>query len=163
MLAELREIFYIIGNFCTEYYIPILICTNALALLLAIICLFRTSGKRKKRKEDDFLEELKLNLNIEKAEVKIGQVHKGNECTAAKENVQTNEAAQQAQEIEESEQTVQNVTEEKGAAAETVPVVIEKLVPMDSKKQESQASEEYFTSRSGKVYSKEDVLKQIKD
>ena len=146
MLAELREIFYIIGNFCTEYYIPILICTNALALLLAIICLFRTSGKRKKRKEDDFLEELKLNLNIEKAEVKIGQVHKGNECTAAKENVQTNEAAQQAQEIEESEQTVQNVTEEKGAA-ETVPVVIEKLIPMDSKKQESQASEEYYTSR----------------
>ena len=162
MLAELREIFYIIGNFCTEYYIPILICTNALALLLAIICLFRTSGKRKKRKEDDFLEELKLNLNIEKAEVKIGQVQKGNECTAAKENVQTNEAAQHAQEIEESEQTVQNVTEEKGAA-ETVPVVVEKLIPMDSKKQESQASEEYFTSRSGKVYSKEDVLKQIKD
>ena len=162
MLAELREIFYIVGNFCTEYYIPILVCTNALALLLAIICLFRTSGKRKKRKEDDFLEELKLNLNIEKAEVKIGQVHKGNECTATKENVQTNEAAQQAQEIEESEQTVQNVTEEKGAA-ETVPVVIEKLIPMDSKKQESQASEEYFTSRSGKVYSKEDVLKQIKD
>ena len=76
--------------------------------------------------------------------------------------MQTNEAAQQAQEIEESEQTVQNVTEEKGAA-ETVPVVIEKLIPMDSKKQESQASEEYFTSRSGKVYSKEDVLKQIKD
>ena len=163
MLAELREIFYTIGDFCTEHYIPILICTNVLALLLAIICLFRTSRKRKKRKEDDFLEELKLNLNIEKAEVKIGQVHAENECTAAKENVQTNEAAQQAQEIEESEQTVQNVTEEKGAAAEATPVVIEKLIPMDSKKQAPQASEEYFTSRSGKVYSKEDVLKQIKD
>lgn len=46
------------------------------------------------------------------------------------------------------------------AVSDEKPVVIEKLIPIESKKADSG---EYYTSRSGRVYSKEDVLNQIKD
>ncbi len=137
MTAELKEIFYIIQDFCMEHYILILMCTNALALLLAIICLFRTSRKRKKQQSDDFGEEVKLNLSIERAEVKISQVS----------------AAGSAQPDDTTEKETKAIPEEK-------PAIIEKLLPIESRKT---GPGEYYTSRSGKVYSKEDVLRQIKD
>ncbi len=165
MTAELKEIFYIIQDFCMEHYILILLCTNALALLLAIICLFRTSRKRKKQQSDDFGEEVKLNFSIERAEVKISQVSvaaekkisedssKSQETADIDDAVNTVGAAAPAQADDTTEKETKAIPEEK-------PVIIEKLLPIESRKTEPG---EYYTSRSGKVYSKEDVLRQIKD
>lgn len=165
MAAELKEIFYIIQDFCMVHYILILMCTNALALLLAIICLFRTSRKRKKQQSDDFGEDVKLNLSIERAEVKISQV-----SAAAEEKISEDSSkSQKTADIDDAVNTVgaaapaqaDDTTEkETKAIPEEKPVIIEKLLPIESRKTEPG---EYYTSRSGKVYSKEDVLRQIKD
>ena len=165
MTAELKEIFYIIQDFCMEHYILILMCTNALTLLLAIICLFRTSRKRKKQQSDNFDEEVKLNLSIERAEVKIGQV-----STAVGEKISEDSSkSQENADIDDAVDTVGAVgsaqtdaTAEKATKAipEEKSVIIEKLLPIESRKTEPG---EYYTSRSGKVYSKEDVLRQIRD
>jgi len=165
MAAELKEIFYIIEDFCMEHYILILVCTNALALLLAIICLFRTSKRRKKQQPDDFSEEVKLNFSIERAEVKIGQVSAAAEDKFSGDS----ELPQETVDISNTVDTVDTASSAEtddmsGGKPEAVsdekPVVIEKLIPIESKKAESG---EYYTSRSGRVYSKEDVLNQIKD
>lgn len=162
MIAELKEIFYIIQDFCMEHYILILMCTNTLALLLAIICLFRTSRKREKQQSDDFGEEVKLNLSIERAEVKISQV-----SAVAGEKISENPP--KSQEIADIDaavdtagpaQTDDTTEKETKTIPEEKPVIIEKLLPIGSRKLEPG---EYYTSRSGKIYSKEDVLRQIKD
>lgn len=71
MLAEMKEIILIIEEFCIDNCIIILACTNALALLLAVICLVRTSKKKHTKRNSDESEEMLLNLNIKKAEVNI--------------------------------------------------------------------------------------------
>lgn len=162
MAAELEEIFYIIEDFCMEHYILILVCMNALALLLAIICLFRTSKRRKTQQPDDFGEEVKLNFSIERAEVKIGQVNaaakdKSSEDSGLPQGTADIAGSVDAASSAETDDVGENSPE---AVSDEKPVVIEKLIPIESKKADSG---EYYTSRSGRVYSKEDVLNQIKD
>lgn len=165
MTAELKEIIYIIGDFCAEHYIPILVCTNVLALLLAIICLSRTSKKRKKQSTNDFSEEVKLNLNIERAEVKIDQVSTAvkdelsEDSGLPKENADADDAAKSADSAGTAETGSAGKAEPKAVSDEKF-VVIEKLMPTVSVEVEPK---EYYRSRSGRVYSKEDVLNQIKD
>ena len=165
MTAELKEIIYIIADFCAEHYIPILACTNVLALLLAIICLSRTSKKRKKQSPDDFSEEVKLNLNIEKAEVKIGQVDTAvkdelsEDSGLPRESADTDDAAKPADAADTAEPGNAGKAEPEAVSDETF-VVIEKLMPTVSVEAEPK---EYYRSRSGRVYSKEDVLNQRKD
>ena len=95
MLAEMKEIILIIEEFCIDNCIVILACTNALALLLAVICLVRTSKKKHTKRNSDESEEMLLNL-----------------------------------------------------------------IPIEAKKIET---EEFYTSRSGKVYSEEEIQSQIRD
>lgn len=155
MLAEMKEIILIIEEFCIDNYIVILACTNALALLLAVICLARTSKKKHAKRNSDESEEMFLNLNIKKAEVNIAQVSREFENKLISESAEP--AAEQPEpevppaEKAGTEQVKQNTAE---------PVVIEKLIPIEAKKIET---EEFYTSRSGKVYSEEEIQSQIRD
>ena len=96
----MKEIILIIEEFCIDNCIVILACTNALALLLAVICLVRTSKKKHTKRNSDESEEMLLNLNIKKAEVNIAQVSREFE------NKLISESAQPAEEQPEPESLV---------------------------------------------------------
>lgn len=156
MLAEMKEIILIIEEFCIDNCIIILACANALALLLAVICLVRTSKKKHTKRKSDESEEMLLNLNIKKAEVNIAQVSREFE------NKLISESAQPAEEQPEPEVPPAGEERNEQVKPNTVsdPVVIEKLIPIEAKKIET---EEFYTSRSGKVYSEEEIQSQIRD
>lgn len=141
MLAELENIFYIIGDICKENCILILICTNVLAIFLAIVCLVRTSRAGRVQIQGVPPEELSLRLHVEAAEVTVGRVI----------------AAGGADEESEAD-----TAESAGGAAQQTeqPIAVADGIRHGD---EGAAAEEYFISRSGKVYSKTEVLRQIRD
>lgn len=159
MLAEIKGIFEVIKDFCVENYITILVCTNALALLLAIICLIKISKKKRSAVGRTDSEDMLLNLNIERAEVNIAQVNREFECKLE------NEDAAKAQEVAESTAHIENcaMAEQKTEPAPmkvSEPVVIEKLIPVEPSKLDPEG---FCTSKSGRVYSEEEIAKQIRD
>ncbi len=141
MLAELENIFYIIGDICKENCMLILICTNILAIFLAIVCLVRTSRAGRLQIQGAQPEELKLKLHVETAELTVGRVIAAGGADKESEAATTGLASDTAQRIEPSIAEADGIKHgDEGAAAE-----------------------EYFISRSGKVYSKTEVLRQIRD
>ncbi len=184
MLAEIKAVFSIIEEFCMENYIIILICTNALALLLAIISLVVASRKKKKPAKSALQDDMLLNLNIERAEVNIARLRQGfgekleSESTEDTENI---EDATDANILEKPEGSEDKEVGSKEAGSEEIgvsdlreesaeqakarcgiaqPVVIEKLIPVEPKRPLAERS---FTSKSGIVYSEEEILAKIKD
>lgn len=151
MLTEIKSLLYTIEEFCAAHYIAILICTNVLALVLAFICLARTSKRRNKALADAYAADMKFNLSIETAAVTVGSVVAG----------ESQKEAHTAVASENSESVTEQISEYKQSSSES-----DKESPAESGKnseKEMSVSEEYYTSRSGKIYSKEDVLKQIRD
>lgn len=144
-MAEINEIFLIVEQFCIDNCIVILACTNALALILAICCLVKLSRKKQTGIDRSEMEDLMLNLNIEKAEVNIARVNKEFE-----DKLTSEDAAQSAQEGATAE----------GADISSDAVVIEKLIPIESDKMEPAG---FCTSKSGRIYSEEEIQSKIKD
>ncbi len=195
MLAETKEIFSIVKEFCIENYIIILICTNALALLLAIISLVASRKKRRSSQSTSQDEKL-LNLNIERAEVNVAQLRQGfiqkleSESTEAAASAADAADANLLAEVRSGqtrgEKTGGEETRDGGEAMRGVeldilkdaadaafeelppgraggvasPVVIEKLIPLEPKRQ---TTDGFFTSKSGKVYTEEEILSKIRD
>lgn len=151
MLTEIKSLLYTIEEFCAAHYIAILICTNVLALILAFICLARTSKRRNKALAEAYAADMKLNLSIETAAVTVGSVV----ASESQKAVSTVDASENGEYVSE------RLGEYKQSSSES-----DKESPAESGKnaeQEMSVSEEYYTSRSGKIYSKEDVLRQIRD
>ena len=162
MLAEIKEIFEGIKEFCVENYIIILVCTNALALLLALICLIKVSKKKHIDVRKPEPEDMLLNLNIERAEVNIAQVNRDFESKLEKEDAaKAREMAEGTSHIEQIENgTVPEHAAETGTVRAAEPVVIEKLIPVQPREMDPEG---FCTSKSGRVYSEEDIIKQIRD
>lgn len=152
MLAKIEDLLYIIEEFCAAHYITILICTNALALILAFICLARTSKRRNKALAEAYAADMKLNLSIETAAVTVGSVVAGE----SQKEASTEPASKDGESVSE------RPGEYKQSSSES-----EKEEPVESSESSEQeiisVGEEYYTSRSGRIYSKEDVLRQIRD
>lgn len=159
MLAEIRGIFEVIKEFCVENYIAILVCTNALALLLALICLVKLSKRKRSDVRRPEPEDMLLNLNIERAEVNIAQINREFENKLEKDD------AAKAEEIAASTEHIENC-DIPGEGIEPVvsgvsdPVVIEKLIPIEPSKLDPEG---FCTSKSGRVYSEEEIANQIRD
>ncbi len=145
MVDEIKEIFLTIEQFCVGNWMVILSCATVLALLLAIICLVKISGEKRSGSGWNDVEDMKLNFNIEKAEVNVANLNKEFEDKLARES-----AAQESR--EETEPAV--------VGDSVAPVVIEKLIPIEPAKIDS---EEFCRSKSGRVYSEEEIRKRIKD
>lgn len=145
MLAETKEIFLTIEQFCTSNWMVILSCATALALILAIICLIKMSGEKRSGSEWNEVEDMKLSFNIEKAEVNVANLNKEFEDKLTRESA-----------VQDEQKETEPSTGEDSAA----PVVIEKLIPIESARIES---EEFCRSKSGRVYSEEEIRKRIKD
>lgn len=162
MLAEIKEIFEGIKEFCVENYIIILVCTNALALLLALICLIKVSKKKHIDVRKPEPEDMLLNLNIERAEVNIAQVNRDFESKLEKEDAaKAREMAEGTSHIEQIENgTVPEHAAETGTVRAAEPVVIEKLIPVQPREMDPEG---FCTSKSGRVYSEEEIIKQIRD
>lgn len=141
----------IIEEFCVAHYIIILICTNVLALVLALICLARTSKKRNKAFAEAYAADMKLNLSIETAAVTVGSVVAGEPLLETSAEAASGDIASAAEKLGEYEQA--------SSESEKKEPVDKSVNPM----QETSVREEYYTSRSGRIYSKEDVLRQIRD
>ena len=144
MLAEINEIFLIIEQFCVDNWIVILSCASGLALILAIICLVKLSAKKNYGNWND-MEEMKLSFNIEKAEVNVASLNKEFE-----DKLTRDDAGQRVQ-----EETKSPVADDSAA-----PVVIEKLIPIEPGRIES---EEFCRSKSGRVYSEDEIKNRIRD
>lgn len=186
MLAELKEIFNIIKDFCVDNYIELLLCVNTAALLLVAICLIRvTSGMKRKKKAAvgaETAEELLLSLNIKRADVNIGSINEGFERKpvadsaesakdgsdeSAEEFPQETESTAERNEAEITDtdkgKDIDGYTDKDKVKAEKpteTAVVIEKLIPTPSPKAKTAG---FCTSRNGKVYSEEEILRQIKE
>lgn len=172
MLAELKEIFNIVKEFCIDNYIELLLCVNTVALIWAAICLIRIMrGMKKKKKaavDADSAEDLLLSLNIKRADVNIGSINEDFERKLMAENAEgtkdgtdelakacANEAEADAERKETQDKDKAENPTDAGAA-----VVIEKLIPTAAEKVKTAG---FCTSRNGKVYSEEEILQQIKD
>ena len=145
MLAEIKGIFLIIEQFCVDNWIVILSCASALALILAIICLVKLSGEKSPDSGWNDMEDMKLSFNIERAEVTVANINKNFEDKLTRED---------------AEQSVQEETEPPTGDDSAAPVVIEKLIPIESERIESEA---FCKSKSGRVYSEEEIQNRIKD
>lgn len=192
MLAETKEIFSIVKEFCIENYIIILICTNALALLLAIISLVASRKKRRSSQSTSQDEKL-VNFNIERAEVNVAQLRQGfiqklesestEDAASAADAADANILAEartgqirgeqaRGEEARDGGEVMRGAGLDilKDAAFEELPpdrasgvaspVVIEKLIPLEPKRQ---TADGFFTSKSGRVYSEEEILSKIRD
>lgn len=146
MLAEIKEIFLTIEEFCVDNWMVILSCASGLALILAILCLVKLSGEKKRSGNGwNDMEDMKLSFNIEKAEVNVANLNKEFEDKLTRES---------------AVQGVQEETEPPIGDDSAAPVVIEKLIPIESERIES---EEFCRSKSGKVYSEEEIQNRIRD
>lgn len=171
MLAELKEIFNIVKEFCIDNYIELLLCVNTVALIWAAICLIRIMrGKKKAAVSADSAEDLLLSLNIKRADVNIGSINEDFERKLMAESAEstkdgTDELAKAcANGVEADADAERKETQDKDKADNPTDagavVVIEKLIPTAAEKVKTAG---FCTSRNGKVYSEEEILQQIKD
>lgn len=174
MLAELKEIFNIVKEFCIDNYIELLLCVNTVALIWAAICLIRIMRGMKKKKKAavsaDSAEDLLLSLNIKRADVNIGSINEDFERKLMAESAEstkdgTDELAKAcANGVEADADAERKETQDKDKADNPTDagaaVVIEKLIPTAAEKVKTAG---FCTSRNGKVYSEEEILQQIKD
>lgn len=158
MLDDITEILYALGEFLAGNRIELLLCVNIFALLWTVECLLRVSKNLRKKKEAApaaVQEDLKLSLNIEKADVNIASMNEDIEKkpeSADKVRICENKGAAPVMQSEEEYIGKKKDTEASHSG--------EKNLPTEPKKARPPV---LFKSRSGRIYSREEILNRIRD